>query len=209
MDINAVEYDKIAKEIFAPVYPVIADQIKEYTGIKDGICLDVGTGTGYLGINMAKITNLQVYLLDNLRDMLEIANNNIILEKLENKVKTLFGDVHNIPLKSQSINLVISRGSLFFWEDKKQALKEIYRILAIDGIAYIGGGFGNRKIKSDIDNKMERINKNWKNEVEDRIGKMNIQKLKQIIEESNIPDYRIFDGEEGMWIVIRRENNAV
>jgi 2-polyprenyl-3-methyl-5-hydroxy-6-metoxy-1,4-benzoquinol methylase len=50
MSRNAMEFDKIAQEIFFPIYPVIADDILKLTGIRSGRLLDVGSGGGHLGL---------------------------------------------------------------------------------------------------------------------------------------------------------------
>ncbi|MDR3555775.1 MAG: methyltransferase domain-containing protein [Syntrophobacteraceae bacterium] len=55
---------------------------------------------------------------------------------------TLRGDVAAIELPDYSVNLVVSRGSVFFWEDCRGAFKELYRVLAPGGVGYIGGGLG-------------------------------------------------------------------
>jgi len=75
MDVEA--FDKIAREVFAPAYPLIARQIQERTGINEGVCVDVGCGGGYLGLALAQITRLQVWLLDILPGMLKICQENI------------------------------------------------------------------------------------------------------------------------------------
>ncbi|MCO5382681.1 MAG: class I SAM-dependent methyltransferase [Methanosarcina barkeri] len=54
----------IAENIFAPIYPVIATHIVEESGIKQGICLDLGCGIASLGIAVAEITDMQVYGVD-------------------------------------------------------------------------------------------------------------------------------------------------
>ncbi len=73
MEINVVEFDKIAREVFAPIYPVIAEQIIARTGINKGCCLDIGCGGGYLGLALAQITELEMVLFDELAEMLDLA----------------------------------------------------------------------------------------------------------------------------------------
>lgn len=73
MKINSQEFDKIAREIFAPAYPAIARQIIENTGITRGTCLDIGSGGGYLGLSLALETELFVCFLDESPEMLDIA----------------------------------------------------------------------------------------------------------------------------------------
>ena len=138
LKINPEEFEKTAREVFAPVYALIAGQIKERTQITAGLCLDLGAGTGRLGIEIAKITNLSVILLDHSIEMLSFASKNVDDAGFGNRIKIILGDVYRIPLPDQCIDLVVSRGSLFFWEDQQRAFQEIYRVLAPGGIAYVG-----------------------------------------------------------------------
>ena len=104
MDVEA--FDKIAREVFAPAYPLIARQIRERTGINEGVCVDVGCGGGYLGLALAQITRLQVWLLDILPGMLKICQENIRVCNLASQVRAIQGDVHSLPFPDSSINLV-------------------------------------------------------------------------------------------------------
>jgi len=52
-----------------------------------------------------------------------------------------------MPLKGCSFDLVVSRGSVFFWNDLKIAFLEILRVLKPSGFAYIGGWFCSRELK--------------------------------------------------------------
>lgn len=70
MKIDAKSFDQVARTVFAPVYPVIARQIIERTGITHGVCLDVGCGGGYLGAALARATDLFVHFFDESREML-------------------------------------------------------------------------------------------------------------------------------------------
>ena len=63
MKIDARQFDEVARTLFAPVYPLIADQIIQYTGITSGTCLDVGCGPGYLGAGLATKNHLHLLLL--------------------------------------------------------------------------------------------------------------------------------------------------
>lgn len=171
MEINVEEFDRVAREVFAPIYPVITEQIKQKTGITRGTCLDIGCGGGYLGIALAGITELFIYLFDKSPEMLEIATRNIAGHGLQKRARTLLGDVHEIPLKDQSVDLVISRGSIFFWENQQKAFQEIYRVLAPKGVAFIGGGFGNAELKKLIDARMAQKDRNWQERINKNIGK--------------------------------------
>jgi len=204
MKLNAVEFDKIACEVFAPVYPIIAEQIKHKTGINKGTCLDVGSGSGYLGIALARITDLHISLLDKSKEMLEIAVQNIASCGLEARIQTLLGDAQEIPLNDKSIDLVVSRGSIFFWENQQKAFKEIYRVLTPGGAAYIGGGFGTAELKKEIISKMEKRDRNWQEKINRNIGKNAIETFEKILKQAEISTFEITRDEAGLWIIIRR-----
>ncbi len=205
METNAAEYEEIARKVFAPIYPVIAEQIKNKTGLSKGKCLDIGSGTGYLGIALAQITDLQIYLYDKSPDMLEIAARNITASGLEARVQILLGDVHDIPLADQSIDLMVSRGSVFFWENRVKAFQEIYRVLAPGGATCIGGGFGTPELKKQITETMVKIKKDWRGFVKKNTGRQNVENFSRELRNAGLPDFEIIKNEAGLWIVIRRE----
>lgn len=204
--VDAARFDKIASEVFAPVYPVIAEQIKHKTGIARGTCLDVGSGGGHLGISVAKITDLYVYLFDESLEMLGIATQHITGHGLETRMKTLHGDVCEIPLSDRSIDLVISRGSLHFWEDQQRAFKEIYRVLAPGGAAYIGWGFGTVELKEQITIEMEQRDKNrkWRERADKNLGVKTMETLERVLQRTGISAYETSRDGSGLWIMMRR-----
>ncbi|KUO78237.1 MAG: methyltransferase [Desulfosporosinus sp. BRH_c37] len=203
MEMNILEFDKVAREVFAPIYPVIAEQIKLKTGITRGKCLDLGCGGGYLSIALARITGLNIHLLDVSQEMLDIAASNIAENGLEARMQTLLADVQEIPLKDKSVDLIISRGSIFFWEDQQKAFEEIYRVLTPGGVAYIGGGFGTVELKKQIFAEMEKRDKNWNEESRKRIGKHAIENFREKLQNAKIEVFELNRDDTGLWIVIR------
>ncbi len=82
--------------------------------------------------------------------MAEVALRNIAKAGLSSRIKTVTADVCRMPFEDRLADLVVSRGSLPFWEDRRAAFREIYRILKAGGTAYVGGGFGSEKIRSQV-----------------------------------------------------------
>lgn len=203
---KAYEFDEIAQNVFYPIYPMIAKQIKNETKIIDGLCLDIGCGGGHLGFALMNITNLKMSFLDNNKHALDITKKRSIDLNVEDKTDIVLGDVQDIPFEDESINLIVSRGSLWFWEDKKKSFEEIYRVLVNEGIAYIGCGFGDEKTKKQIYEKMTEIDgEDWGNRRKKFTEGNDAEFFSGILNEIGIKNYRIKDDEEGLWIIIRKE----
>ncbi|MHB8121678.1 MAG: class I SAM-dependent methyltransferase [Desulfuromonadaceae bacterium] len=161
MKIDAQKFNYIARTVFAPVYPVLAYQMFERTGLTEGVCLDIGSGGGCLGLAIARNSGFKVYLLDESADMCEIATGNIEQLLMKGRVVALCGSPHAIPLENGSIDLVVSRGSIYYWENMAQVLREIWRVLAPGGHVCIGGGFGSEAVMNEIILKMQVIDPDW------------------------------------------------
>lgn len=202
-EMRVARYDERARGIHAPMYAYYARKIKEVTGITRGVCLDVGSGGGYLGLDLAGITDLDFIFLDISPEMLKMADRHIREDKLESRARTILADVHRIPLADESIDLVISRGSLPFWKDPATALKEIYRVLAPGGHAYVGGGRGTPEIRRQIEAKRKALGlapfepKKKKGGPWSRMTRHNYD---EILKQAGITAFSIQRGDDGMWI---------
>lgn len=202
---NVEEYDKIANGIFAPAYPLIAKAIVDETKITKGVCLDLGCGTGTLGINLAKITNLNLIYLDRNEEILDYAKKYVKQEKFEKSSKFILSDVHILPFEDNSVNLAISRGSVFFWENLEKAFNEIVRILKPGGYTYIGGGFGSKELKEKIFKIMEEKEPNWSDITYGRMESLKNKNLPLILGKIKNITYEIIDTKDvGYWIIINK-----
>ncbi len=187
-----------------PIYPLLAQQFLDDYGINQGRCLDIGTGHGYLGIEIAKITELEMYFLDIDPKCLKIAEANAREAELQNRAYFLPVNVEEMPFADNMADLIVSRGSLWFWEDQVKGLQEIYRVLKPGGVAVVGGGLG-RYIPESMRKRLLASRKKWLAERgEKRPGE---QELKALVEQAGIPDYRLVadvPGETGRWIEIHK-----
>ncbi|HQD25152.1 class I SAM-dependent methyltransferase [Methanoculleus sp. DTU007] len=200
---GAEHMDRIAKTVFAPVYPVLAEQILIRCGFSRGRCLDVGSGPGSLGIALAQASDLAVTLLDSSPDMLAIAEENVREAGLSDRVSPLRGDVHDIPLPAGSVDLVVSRGSVFFWEDLSRAFSEIYRVLAPGGRTYVGGGFGTAELRDAVAAAMTKENADWKSFRDKNLGPDNRERVAGVLADLGL-HHRIINDDSGLWVVIER-----
>jgi len=135
-----------AKLAFKRVYPFIAQYAVHKYHITAGLCLDIGSGPGSLAIAMAKITSLSVVALDVSHDMMKIARTNFANKQFSRQIVPIVADVHEMPYPDDMFDLIVSRGSIFFWNDRARAFKEIFRVLKPGGVAFCGGGMGSDEI---------------------------------------------------------------
>lgn len=191
--------DKRSKTIFKDVYLQIADQIIRRCGIKKGTCIDVGSGPGALAVALSKVTDLNIYSLDISAQMNEIAKKNIVEEGLQYRIFPVKGDVCKLPFPNGFADLVISRGSIFFWENKETAFREICRVLKPGGWAYIGGGFGSKTLKNKI---RQSVNTGRTDHIS--IPKISITGLKLILNRVPIKDYHLLNDNSGLWILFKK-----
>jgi ubiquinone/menaquinone biosynthesis C-methylase UbiE len=208
MTIDAKKYDKIARGVFTPVYPLIADQIIAYTGVGQGTCLDIGCGGGYLGAALAGKTELFVRFFDASSDMLDIARRTIAENGLAQRANTLQGDATSIPLPDNTVDLAVSRGSVFVWDDLPRALSEIHRVLTSGGWAYIGGGFGSKAITESIVMEMKKRNQGsdeFRDRVRRNLGPETRERFETALKTTGLDRSTILhDDEIGLWMVIRK-----
>lgn len=123
-------YETVAEEIFRKCQP------------KEGLWIDLGAGPGGVGLALAKQTTSTIVLIDPNEGALQEALNKAQTTGLSKRVVAIKAQAEAIPLEDNCIDLVVSRGSIFFWNDRVQGLREVYRILRPGGVAMIGGGLG-------------------------------------------------------------------
>ncbi|RPI73878.1 MAG: class I SAM-dependent methyltransferase [Desulfobacteraceae bacterium] len=205
MKIDAKGFEKLTKDIFAPVYPVLAENIIKDTGICRGVCIDLGAGLGSLGLELAKrAPGLQVILFDLSDEMLEIAERNCAETSLSERVKIQKGNVDQLPFHDGTADLIVSRGSIFFWENQAKTINEVYRVLKSGGCAYIGGGFGNADLLSRIKAKMKEKNPEWEHDVEKRIGEEGCMHFTKLMKATEVTEYEINRKYAGLWITFKK-----
>ena len=191
--------DFIARSAFRDVYPAVVRQIQARSGISGGTCVDIGAGPASLAIAMAKISDLNLYTIDISHETNMIAKRNIEAENMMGRIIQVRGDVHHLPFKDHMADLVISRGSMFFWSDRVEAFKEVRRILKTGGCAYIGGGLGYPGSRKQMAKKFSRdtsSNDGWHR------NKLSADALRSDMYNANIGDYELIDDESGLWVIM-------
>jgi ubiquinone/menaquinone biosynthesis C-methylase UbiE len=117
------------------IYAPFARKIVECVGpLEEGATMvDLGTGPGVLSLELGKLwPQARIIGVDLSAEMLKIARNNAAAAGMSN-FETRLGRAEEIPLESNSVNLVVSQSSFHEWEDAQKGLSEVFRILQPGG----------------------------------------------------------------------------
>lgn len=117
------EYQKLAHDVLAMGVPM------------GGQVLDVGTGSGYVAIQVAGLLQgkAQVVGLDLSESMLRLAAENAAGRGLAAAITWRVGDARQMPFPGAEFDFVVSSGSLHHWDDPAAVFREIARVLKPGG----------------------------------------------------------------------------
>jgi ubiquinone/menaquinone biosynthesis C-methylase UbiE len=185
------------------IYEYLAQQIIQDYGITDGRCLDIGTGQGNMGLALAKRTSLQLSLLDVNQESLAIALVSSEESGLQSRVNIIKSGVEQMPFLDNYFNLIVSRGSVFFWQSQTDGFREAYRVLRPGGVAYIGGGTSRLMPKEEREAFFQWARPRHRDSIPDWEKKNSEPYLRECLENAGISNYKITK-ETGTWIEIRK-----
>jgi len=109
-------------------------------GILRGKIIDLGTGSGWLSIELAKRNNgYQIVGVDLSKGMLALAKQNVETSSNNySNISFIEGDVKYLPFRNDSFDAAISYASLHHWSgDLLGIFKEIYRVVKDEGVVVI------------------------------------------------------------------------
>jgi len=124
----AHSYANMAERGIADFYQKVAEEIA--AEIEHGNILDVGTGPGYLPIEIVKKSeNIRAIGLDISEKVIMIAQRNVREAGLSDRIDLIIGDGNSLGLKEDSFEMVVSTGVLFLHSNPIKMMSEFYRVL--------------------------------------------------------------------------------
>ena len=200
---------------------VVQDVLKLCQPVK-GFWVDLGAGKGQVAIPLIEATGNPVVMVDPKKESmaagLEIARQ----KGLENRLFAVVGVAEQLPFLDNSVDLVVSRGSIFFWEDPVKGIREVYRVLRPGGKAYLGGGAGSGYPQWAVE-KLIRARKQRMSGDEAEKGKQFVEirrpeQMQAWAEKAKVPDFQVLGKGaisaedkrvgQGVWLLIEKKGTT-
>lgn len=129
-------YGRIAETAIDTYYADVAALIIAH--MNRGALLDIGTGPGYLPIEIARrAPELKVVGIDSSKTLVRMAREKAERAGLSDRVHFIKGDGNRLRFADNSWDMVISTGSLHAWKHPVRVINECYRVLKAGGEAWI------------------------------------------------------------------------
>jgi ubiquinone/menaquinone biosynthesis C-methylase UbiE len=128
-------YDRYAALFMRPEYGYTVRKILG-KGIKAGLVLDVGTGSGRLAVELAKVkkSDFRIIGLDMSDGMLHKARINALAQKPIKQLDFVQATAARLPFQDESFDIVTSYASLHHWQEPLAVLNEMWRVTKENGL---------------------------------------------------------------------------
>lgn len=145
----ASSYEKATRMVIDSYYSHVAQEIVAH--LEKGTILDLGTGPGYLPIEIAnRSSNVRIIGVDLSRKLIEMARSNAARAGLSDRLKFQLGNAGSLNFEDSAFDMVISTGMLHSLNEPVKVIKEIYRVLKKGGEAWV---YDPAKVASQVDRK--------------------------------------------------------
>ncbi len=143
------EVIRAINELWAPIYPYMAEHVLAAAGLRRGAALDLGPFAGGLAVELlARCEGLRTWLVDRFPGVPRWARERARGRGVAHRLGLVCAGLGGIPVRDGAFDLVTVRGAFFFLDPA--LLREIRRVLRPGGFAWVGGGYGPRTPASAI-----------------------------------------------------------
>jgi len=132
----ASAYEKATRMVIESYYGPVADEL--VAEFKAGLLLDLGTGPGYLPIEIARrAPEVEIVGVDLSPKLIFMARENAARAGLTDRLSFEIGNSARLHFADESFDMVLSTGMLHSLKDPVAVFREIFRVLKKGGQAWI------------------------------------------------------------------------
>jgi ubiquinone/menaquinone biosynthesis C-methylase UbiE len=137
-DITAEAFAEYMKK-FPDLYQYLAQIVVNHTSVPQPVIVDLGVGPGLLSVEIyRKIPQAIVVGVDPLMKMLRLAKENV-KNACFYTFEPVLGVSEHLPLKNNTVDVIVSRFSLPYWREPEQSFQEMRRTLRPGGRVVLEG----------------------------------------------------------------------
>jgi len=193
---------KRVNDLWSRIYPYLAIQVMEYYGRSHGEVLELGPFSGGISVELARLhPGLNITIAAQDPGVVDYLRKEIQGAGLNRKMEVDWSELDNLVFADCLFDVVIFRGAYFFLDEEGKILREIYRILKEDGLAFIGGGYGKNTPQALIDEIADESR-----DLNDRLGRRRVaeHEVANMVNKSGLTSHTRIEKEGGLWLVIQR-----
>jgi len=145
---TADHFEHLSTTSLRHTYPIMASMALAAYGKKKGRCLELGCGTGWLAIELARRSDMEILATDASEEMLGHAVHNIKQAGLSDRIRTQLLEMPDLKMPNESFDLIVSLRSFHHYPEPEAVLRKAYKALRKCGLIYIEDT--NRGVDVDI-----------------------------------------------------------
>jgi ubiquinone/menaquinone biosynthesis C-methylase UbiE len=197
-------YDKLARGALESYYSRIAEEIIAHGDC--GLILDIGTGPGYLPIQLVKMApNIGVEGIDLSAKLIKIAHGNAEKAGVSDRLNFRVGNGNRIDAPDDTYTMVISTGSLHAWRHPVKVMDECRRVLIQGGEAWIYDPAkitlgDNRERDSGSSKALDRLGYLWASLTGKAVKPYSIEEIREFAKRSRFDTFTL---ESSEWLKLR------
>lgn len=123
-----------------PWHACMAAEFVQRYGARRGRCLELGWGAGPLSLQLARLTDLDLYVVGHDADATRVVTEYALACGLADRVHAVTCDEAHLLFRDRSFQYVVGHAGGAVWRDVPAVYREIGRVLRPGGVALLGTG---------------------------------------------------------------------
>ncbi|MCL1885792.1 MAG: selenium cofactor biosynthesis protein YqeC [Dehalococcoidia bacterium] len=194
-------------DLWHEIYPYLAAHASEFYGRADGHALELGPFAGGMSCALSvSHPHMHFTIADSHNDYMSHIKRHVSSCNLSSRMHIVETALDRLLFADGSFDLVMFRGAYFFIMERPHILQEIYRVLALGGVAFVGGGYGRNTPQGVIDTIADESRV-----LNEKLGRQRItlEQLRALLRSQNMESVARITEEGGIWLIIHKRKQPV